>query len=300
MEPSVLESKLKSLDATWSSLDSWVKFWMVLVVLGVALEIVAVVVEYFREEHDFNRGTIHSPEKPSGWLLLLGLLGAGLVALGVGGEFITHIKAGKVESDMRSATQALIQRNADDARERVSKNEKDTQTLKTQAEHEGLERMKIEERVAWRRLTKEQQYEIGTKLRPFSGELVLPQYNSVDLEAGTFASDIAWALHQATWNVYEPVGMLMMREGPVPLGTNPPLDTGVLVKSTKDEASRDAAAALSRELDARGFDSTVSPETDPRSVHEVFVIIWHRPEGPQGEAKLGLKKAQQNPKLKTK
>jgi hypothetical protein len=175
---------------------------------------------------------------------------------------------------------------ASNADERAALNEKEAARLSKAAEDERLARIKIEERVAWRRLTKDQQSEIGLRLRPFSGLESLVQYDVNDIEEYEFGLDIASSLHIAQWRISEPLGMLMMREGPVPLGTNPPIETGVTIKSTGDKIARDASNALLHELLIRGFDVRRSPENDSRSQSVVFVILEHRPEGAQGEAKL--------------
>jgi hypothetical protein len=154
------------------------------------------------------------------------------------------------------------------------------------AESERLERIKIEESVAWRRLTKDQQSKLADRLRPFSGESVLLQYNLNDLEADSFALDLASALQLAKWKVFEPLAVMTMREGPVPLGTNPPLERGVVVVSTRDKASHNASNTVCDELRRLGFDAVVRPQDDPRSNPMVFLIIEHRPEGAQGEAKV--------------
>ncbi len=161
--------------------------------------------------------------------------------------------------------------------------------LSIKLEDERLARIKIEESVAWRRLTKDQQSEIGTRLRPFSGQVALLQYNVNDLEASAFGSDIASALELAGWGASEPLAIVRLREGPVPLGTNPPLETGVVIVSTGDEASRAASDAILHELIARGFDATRSPRNESRPNSVVFISLEHRPEGAQGEAKLRAK-----------
>jgi hypothetical protein len=175
---------------------------------------------------------------------------------------------------------------ASNADERAAVNEKEAARLSKAAEDERLARIKIEERVAWRRLTKDQQSEIGLRLKPFSGQVALVQYDGNDIEEYEFGLDIASALQLAQWRISEPLGMLMMREGPVSLGTNPPIETGVMIKSTGDKIARNASDALLHELLVRGFDVSRSPENDSRPQSVVFVIMEHRPEGAQGEAKL--------------
>ena len=82
MDESALKILLDNLEMSRSSLHGWLHFWTFLVVVGVALEVVFVIWEYRELLHDFRRGIVHPPEKPSVLLLVLGLLGAGLVAVG--------------------------------------------------------------------------------------------------------------------------------------------------------------------------------------------------------------------------
>jgi hypothetical protein len=140
--------------------------------------------------------------------------------------------------------------------------------------------------VAWRHLTEQQKAEIGVQLKRFSGEVSIVQYDGSDIEEYEFGSDIASALHLAQWKISEPLAMMMMREGPVAFGTNPPIATGLSIKSTGDKASHNASDALLHELLKRGFDATRDPKDDPRPQSVVFVIMEHKPEGPQGEFKL--------------
>jgi hypothetical protein len=175
---------------------------------------------------------------------------------------------------------------ASQANERASTNERETARLRKLAEDERLARIKIEERVAWRRLTPDQRSAIASRLKLFSGQQALLQYNVNDLEADAFALDIASALQSAKWRVSEPQAILKMAEGPVPLGTNPPLEIGVVIVTTQDAASHSACDALLRELIALGFDATKSPRNESRPNSVVFISVEHRPEGAQGEAKL--------------
>jgi len=119
MDESALKILLDNLEMSRSSLHGWLLFWTFLVVLGVALELVFVVKEYIDQSHDFRRGIIHSPEKPSTMLFVSGLLGAGLVAIGVAGELYIDVQAGKVETEIRKANElraALLSKEASDAK----------------------------------------------------------------------------------------------------------------------------------------------------------------------------------------
>src|ERR1700722_19825690 len=132
-----LASKLKSLDSSWTSLDFWLNVWTLVVVIGVVVELSVIVIEYLHEKRDFEGGVVHPPDKPSVLLLTFGLLGAGLVALGVAGEFRVHVKAGKVETGIRDTTLelvALVNGKAEAANQGASANEREAKRLGKEAE----------------------------------------------------------------------------------------------------------------------------------------------------------------------
>ncbi len=168
------------------------------------------------------------------------------------------------ESDER-ASKAL--ERAAKADERASKNEKEAAALRKRAEDEAMARVKIEARVAWRRLTAQQKQNIGSSLgRRFSDQGVSFWYSAGDTEASSFAADIAEAAQAArTLRVYAPAAALTGAEsgrlgGPIRRDR-----TGVTVQSTNDDRSRQLAAAIIGELNSCGFDATrqVDPPFDP-------------------------------------
>lgn len=108
MDVSSLARDLANLENSWSSLDWWLNFWTIIVVVGVGVELLVIITEYAQGWQDFKRGTIHSPDKPSILIFGLGFLGAALVAIGVAGELRIHVKAGKIEADMRDKTRQLV------------------------------------------------------------------------------------------------------------------------------------------------------------------------------------------------
>jgi hypothetical protein len=161
--------------------------------------------------------------------------------------------------------------------------------LTKEAQDEQLARVKIEARVAWRRL--DPTSAIASHLSQFAGEPALVSYNNNDIEGATFARNIAATLHTAKWNVFEELAFIEAREGPVPFGTNPPLPKGVLVWSTSDNTSQKAALALVKELSVCGFDAVMSADAAYLlGVHptpaRVAISVVQKPEGPQGEFKL--------------
>ena len=190
---------------------------------------------------------------------------------------LLHLKDIKADEDSRAKEQQLAELRSQNI------------TAGRALEKETIARMRIEEKVAWRRIEDEKKTLMATKLFPFKGQMARLWYNQNDLEASTFALDIASILQSAAWNIAEPQPFLRMREGPVPMGTNPPLETGVKVFATPHESARKAGAALVHELTELGFDATLEPKAEQRQIPLVIVNVEHRPEGAQGAAKLRLR-----------
>ena len=222
MDASTLARELDTLETSWSSLDGWLKFWTALVVVGVVIEPLVIACEFRHDWKDFKRSVIYNPERPSILLLLLSLLGAGLVALGVAGEFRIHTQAGKVESDMRSKSLELVaitQKSASDANERTrilevqikgydkeisDANERAAGAQKT-AESERLERVRLETRLvalrrqsAARRLSGKQQEKLADLLRPKPTPLLVAWYPG-DNESRDLGNDLIETLTSAKW-----------------------------------------------------------------------------------------------------
>jgi len=119
MDESALKILLDNLEVCRSSLDSWLFFWTSLVVVGVALEIAFVILEYLDALHEFRRGIVRPPGKPKTALLMLGLFGSALVTVGVTGELWVGVKIGSVETKIRKANgdlTTLLSKEAGDAK----------------------------------------------------------------------------------------------------------------------------------------------------------------------------------------
>jgi hypothetical protein len=210
-----------------------------------------------------------------------------VLILGIAGELLGTVRTSQISGQLI----ANIEERAENAEQRAREATERAERLRKDAEDERLARVKLESKVAWRKLGPKVQSEIASNLGRFAKEPALIAYNSDDIEAATFASDVAATLHASKWDVSEPLATMKMREGPVAFGTNPPVPTEVLVWCTNDEASRKAAAALVEQLSARGFDAIISAEArDLLGIHptptRVVVSVEHKPEGPQGEFKL--------------
>lgn len=164
MDTSALESTIRALEIRSDSLDSWLKFWITLVVIGVVAEVFVVIREYLHARSEYSRGWIRSPSKPTLLDLGLGLAGGVLVAMGVAGELGIDFKAAAVGGELRNANRSLVGllnaeaatarkdagkaiERASRADERASANGKEAARLRKTAEDEAAARARIEESV---------------------------------------------------------------------------------------------------------------------------------------------------------
>jgi hypothetical protein len=282
------------------ALNSSLRFWGWVGYVATALVFIGVVGESIVELTSWVKSPLRKTTigKVSALLLILGLateLTSGFKISQITDEItaILNKEAGEAraaagEADKR-AGEAFGRASAAD--ERASTNEKEAARLTKLAEDERIARVELEDKIGWRRIGHTKQAKMASHLSRFPSESALIAYDPNDLEAATFAWDLAAMLRTARWDVSEPLEALSMREGPVPFGTNPPLSTGVRVWSTDDQISRNAALAIVKELSSSGFDAAISSDaTALRWVQptptRVLVSVEHKPEGAQGGAKL--------------
>ena len=223
------------------------------------------------------------------WLLIASLI-AGVVSTALI-VWMGNVKEAYLRRALADAQGIAAQANA-----RAAANQKEAARLTKDAEDERTARVELESKVAWRNLNKQVRFEMASRLAKFSGEPALVSHNPEDIEAASFASDIAAILHEAKWKVFDAMAVLGMRAGPVPFGTHPQLDTGVRIWATDDENSHEAAVALVAQLSSRGFNAVMSPEAKSLLyIHptptRVVISVDHKPEGAQGEYKLRAQKA---------
>jgi hypothetical protein len=163
-----------------------------------------------------------------------------LVAIGVSAEFLLGFIASPIQKRIdaaRTAELATLNKDIAQANERAAEANK-------KAEEERLARIKIEEKMAWRHLSPEQQERIEVKLRPFAGERANVFIYSGDNEINGIANEIGVALggpKGAQWIVSgapeQPSGFTV---------------SGILVewKSTADTKAKEAANSLVSALKA--------------------------------------------------
>ena len=154
------------------------------------------------------------------------------------------------------------------------------------AEKERLARIRLEEDLAWRRLTKDDQKIVASRLAKFYGQVVTLWYGAGDKEAETLAWELATSLNSAKWKVFSPASSITMAQSGNTFGSVSPPETGIRVASTGDKHSMEASQALVHELLSLGFDAIKFPKIEERKGPVVIVTINVRPIGPQGKAKL--------------
>lgn len=213
IDESALKKSLNSLESCWKSLDHSLDKWEFAVAVGVAVELVVIVAEYWHERSDFERGIIHPPEKPSRWAFFFGFVGTGLVVVGLAQEIRVHSKLGLVETEMRGISSQLVA--LVDARAADAENK---------AEDERLARVQLEKSMQPRSLSNDQKTSICRALGPENAVNVLVEFPTADMqEAYTYAEDFTAAINACVKNRNWTMG---------PLGAGPtePIKRGLWLK----------------------------------------------------------------------
>ncbi len=112
------------------------------------------------------------------------------------------------------------------------------------AEDERTERVKLQERLAWRTISPADIARIGSKLSTHRGIRVGLGTLAGNEEAVSFSEDIAEIVRTAGWS----------SPGITPFGNLGVQRFGMRISSTRDDPTRTAAQDLKRELDKLGFD----------------------------------------------
>ena len=101
------------------------------------------------------------------WIERGQLIAALLVAVGVAGEFVLQFAARPITKRIDAGRETELAR------------------LRRETENERLARVQIEERVAWRRLTLDQQSQLEKRLELFARQVASTWYSAGDKEAET-------------------------------------------------------------------------------------------------------------------
>jgi len=177
---SQLSARYTDLDHWISVDDRWLNCWTIMVVIGVALELLVIAHDYQSDLGEFKRGIVRPPDRPSKRRLLFELLGAGLVVVGVLGEFFVTRAIGENEAAMRVIS-----------REQVSI--ADAKLAEVQQENTRLRRA-----VGPRELSGAQKEQLGEIARKYPGLTIdLFVVDPNDSPNGTEARRFAWNIGAA-------------------------------------------------------------------------------------------------------
>lgn len=230
MDELAITTLLGYFDESRSTLDSWLEFWTLLVVVGVVMEVVFVVWEYRQALHEFNRGIVRPPDRPNAWFFVAELLGVALVAIGVAGEMYGGAQLSDLETKIRAANDlraALLSKSAGDAKQaaqqariaasvaksqasavkkladKASASASNALTLVTRAEDKVSS---VESRVAAidsrtrnRRLSKEQEEAFMLPLKSLSNQKIVVSVSGGTDEAQQFARQLRSLFTQSGW-----------------------------------------------------------------------------------------------------
>jgi hypothetical protein len=276
---------LKILEMSMSSLDPLLTMCEELVVLGLFVEVVAVVRDWRHELCNFWRGAIRSPENPGFSKLFWGLLGTILIALGVAGEVSVHVKSEKIEVEMRNTSDilvAVIDGKAKVATDRALQAEKDVQVVTQRNLMTRGMVLNLEAKVAARHLPPEQKAEIARTLIGFAEQRFSIFAVSGDPEIIGIADDIAAALTRpngADW------ALGAWASGPEPHGR---AIAGVLVEVKKAADPRSLAAAKALVSALNSVHVATAGPSERNDSGNVFMGLQRRPGVPIIDQKIPI------------
>jgi hypothetical protein len=313
MGESALKAMIDSLESSRDSFESWLNLFSALVAIGVVLEIVFVIREYREQLHDWGRGFIHPPDRPSRMWFMIELFGVALVSIGVAGEFWVDVKVGALETQIRRANGDLIslvegkandastsaQRAADAlARSKAESNAAtndadkardkadavgrkaaglDAQLSKTESDlTAALQRTdRLEQQLSWRTVTPEQSETIGNSLRRYFPRKLFP-LSGISISFGHVTGD-----EEDTEYCDEIIGVLHTlgantgTNGPTSEIFNGPAPQGITI--VVNSATAAGGAELQKALRDAGIEASGEIDKGVNGIR-IFVGVKPRPE----------------------
>jgi hypothetical protein len=264
MDESALRTLIATLGASRSSAHWRFEVCTAMVVAGVVLEVVFVIWEFVIEWRDFKRGEVHPPERPLIVLFVLGLFGAGLVAIGVAGELRYESKIETIETGIRKANEdlfLLLSKEAGDAKDSAIK-AADAAKIAQKAAAEA------KEKVADRTLTDGQAASVAGKINPFARQRVqiMTYFNA--REPVRLANRILLALRLAKWQYLPPPEHTFLIGG----------ITGVqvFIHPEADQSTKNAAGALTAALNEQGIAATLKFDT-AYAKNQIMINVGAKP-----------------------
>lgn len=254
---------------------------------GVVFEVVFVVWEFREGLHDFRRGIIHAPEKPSIWLLVIGLFGSSLVAIGVTGEFWEEAKIEGVETQIRSANDGLylllskeagaLKGELAQAEAKAASAEKAQQNVevklnkqKVMAATAETDLIKLQQRLNWRVIGADQREKLVQHLMDGPKGTIEIEYPGDDQEALHFAGLLRDVLKDAKW---PPI------KGGKPQAMIADSNTGLGVIVHGPEDTPAYAAFLQKTFVSEGLPCN-GLYSEKRSPGDVVLSVGHKDTGP--------------------
>jgi hypothetical protein len=289
-----LENAIKALEKSLDSLGLWLTVWTALVVVGLIVE--------FAEDLK-----LLLTERPFKWRLFRTMVGGVLITIGVAGELFVQFRASKVETDLRTDShevEALLNEQAADANreagnakieagnaiKQAAQATRDAEVARRdaesfqldiaranehaaeankKAEEERLARLKIEERLAPRRMSAQQTTTLVRDLKPLNGHRVTIFFISGDLEAATFVDQLGSAFKTAGLIVKTIPGMI--------LGTVKPGISFDIGKNRFADADILANALINVSLANKPIPADKLPEEDLTRVDELQLVVGPKP-----------------------
>lgn len=142
-----------------------------------------------------------------------------VLILGIAGELLSAVRTSQLSGQIIANIEeraAHAEQKAGEANDRASAYEKEAAQLRKDADTERLARVKIEERIAWRRVDPTRYKYFVNELTPFPGSVVsLNPLGNGDPETDTFTEDIAKLFHDSHWQVLKATGSIRI---PAPRG----------------------------------------------------------------------------------
>lgn len=174
----------------------------------------------------------------------------------------------RAESDRANEAAATANAEAAKANERAATLERESAALRAQAEADRLARVKIEEKLAPRSLSGEQQRAIAEAIKPFAPTKFQIVMYQDDQEIKGLATALVPVLIAAGWEGIPQSGFLAMQ-----------LEVGVRVEFSADDAGSlaPAAKALAESLNANGVAATWGVREKLESSGQIKIRIGKKP-----------------------
>lgn len=246
MDLSALERSINNLEKSLDSLEVWLAVATALVVLGLVLE-------YWHEIPE----SIRALKVAWSWKPVCIIVGGILITAGVSGELFIQSLASRKETALRNANDAIsaiLKKAASDASERAADADERAANANERAAN-------LELAIEPRRLSLEQQREIGTACRKFSGHVVKPVIYVGDAEAIVLSEQIIAGLKSANLSL-EPTGSIMSPGG---------LTSGIAISGPDSESG--LVAALVGALSTKGKLTHVSRSDKPVFAIEPNIVV---------------------------